>query len=65
MTSVSLARTETEFHGTNDFIILEATSTKAYFTIDDDCDDTDENCTVVVRRRGYQFRRRHKYWQRL
>ncbi|MYC62456.1 MAG: hypothetical protein F4X16_06425 [Caldilineaceae bacterium SB0661_bin_34] len=48
MTSVSLARTETEFHGTNDFIILEATSTKAYFTIDDDCGDIDENCTVVV-----------------
>ena len=55
MTSVSLARTETEFHGTNDFIILEATSTKAYFTIDDDCDDIDENCTVVViRNPGHQ-----------
>ncbi len=49
MTSVSLARTETRFHGPDEFAVLEANSTRAYFTIDDDCDDTDENCTVVVR----------------
>ena len=49
MTSVSLAREETRFHGSGQFAVLEATSTRAYFTIDDDCNDTDENCTVVVR----------------
>ena len=49
MTSVSLARTETRFHGPDEFAVLEANSTRAYFTIDDDCGDTDENCTVVVR----------------
>ena len=53
MTSVSLARTETEFHGMDDFIILEATSTTAYFTIDDSCGDIDENCTIrVIRNPG-------------
>ncbi len=50
MTSVSLARTETQFHGTDDFIILKATNSTAYFTIDNDCDDIDKNCTVIVRR---------------
>ena len=50
MTSDSLARTETRFHGPDEFIILKATSTTAYFTIDDRCDDIDENCTVIVRR---------------
>ena len=50
MNSVSLARTETEFHGTDDFIILKATASTAYFTVYYDCDDTDENCTVLVRR---------------
>ena len=50
MTSVSLARTETVFHGPDEFIILKATSTTAYFTIDDSCSDIDENCTVIVRR---------------
>ena len=49
MTSVSLARTETPFHGPNEFIILKATSTRAHFTIDDSCEDIDENCTVTVR----------------
>ena len=49
LTSVSLATTTT-FHGTGNFEILEATSTKAHFTIDDSCSDTDENCTVVVTR---------------
>jgi len=49
MTSVSLADTNTDYHGTSNFKILEANSTRAYFTIDDDCGDTDENCTVVVR----------------
>ena len=50
MTSVSLAKTETLFHGTHNFIILQATNTTAYFTIDNDCDDIDKNCTVFVRR---------------
>lgn len=50
MTSVSLADTNTDFHGTSDFQILQASSTKAYFTIDDSCDEIDENCTVVVTR---------------
>ena len=50
MTSIVLADTNTNFHGSSNFRILEATSTRAYFTIDDDCNDTDENCTVVVRR---------------
>lgn len=50
LTSVSLADTNTDFHGSDDFEILEATNTRAYFTIDDDCGDTDENCTVVVKR---------------
>ncbi len=50
MTSVSLARTETRFHGPDAFIILKATSTTAYFTIDDSCRDIDQNCTVIVRR---------------
>ena len=52
MTSVSLARTETRFHGPDEFIILKATSTRAYFTIDDSCEDIDENCTVIVRTGG-------------
>ena len=50
MTSVSQARTETQFHGPDEFIILKATSTTAYFTIDDSCEDIDENCTVIVTR---------------
>lgn len=49
MTSIVLADTNTNFHGSSNFRILEATSTRSYFTIDDDCNDTDENCTVVVR----------------
>ena len=48
MTSVSLADTATDFHGRSNFEILEATSTWAHFTIDDSCNDTDENCTVIV-----------------
>ena len=55
LTSVSLADRTTSFHGTSNFEILSATSTTAHFTIDDDCDDTDENCTVVVRRSGSSF----------
>ena len=52
MTSVSLARTETKFHGPDEFIILKATTKMAHFTIDDSCEDIDENCTVVVRTSG-------------
>ena len=49
MTSVSLAREETLFHGPDEFIVLKATTTMAHFTIDDSCGDIDENCTVIVR----------------
>ena len=53
MTSVALARAETQFHGPNEFAVLEATTTMAHFTIDDSCRDIDENCTVVVRISSY------------
>ena len=53
MTSVSLARAETQFHGPDEFIVLEATRTMAHFTVDDSCGDIDENCTVVVKISSY------------
>ncbi len=47
LTSVSLANTPTEFHGSF-FDLVHETGSRAYFAIDTDCDDIDENCTVIV-----------------
>ncbi len=52
MASVALAREETQFHGPNEFVVLEATKTMAYFTVNESCGDIDENCTVIVRTSG-------------
>ncbi len=47
----ALAQTSTDPGGDRFAIMNETTATVAYFTIidGDDCDDTDENCTVIVR----------------
>ncbi len=47
MTSVSLANTPTEFHGSY-FDLVRETGSRAYFAINTSCDETDENCTVIV-----------------
>ena len=48
MTSVSLANEETTFHGSY-FDLVKSSASRAYFAIDTSCDQTDENCTVMVR----------------
>ncbi len=47
MTSVSLANDPTTFHD-DYFDLVESTTRTAYFAIDEDCRETDENCTVKV-----------------
>ena len=47
MTSVTLAQESTSFHGSL-FDVIEATDREAWFSINSNCDDKDENCAVRV-----------------
>ena len=47
MTSVSLANDPTNW-GNNYFDVVEVSGNTAYFAIDDECEDRDDNCTVAV-----------------